>query len=418
MPSTATFTAEDCARCRRDFPSLSRTVHGSPLAFLDGPAGTQVPEPVIAAMADYYRTSNANTHGEFPTSRETDRLLDATREAVAAFLGAPGGREISFGQNMTTLCFALSHALAREMAAGDEIVITELDHEANRGPWLHLRERGIVIKEVALRPDGRLDAEDFARQVTPRTRLVALGLASNALGTVNDAALARRLSREVGALLLLDAVHFAAHLLVDVTALDADFLLCSAYKFYGPHVGILYARPGLLDRLRTDRLSTQEDAAPYRIETGTLNHAALAGVKAAIEYISSFGAGEDLRQRVVSAMTAIAGWEHGLASAYYDQVRRIPGVTAWGPDFSGPRAPTVSITIDGVHPTDAARALGERGIQVWDGNFYAARAIEALGLNGRGGVIRTGFAMYNTPKEVERLLEGVRELAKGDRQGG
>ena len=407
---TAGFSAEDC---RRDFPSLSRSVHGLPLAFLDGPAGTQVPEPVIAAMAGYYRTSNANTHGEFPTSRETDRLLDATRETVAAFLGAPSGREVSFGQNMTTLNFSLSHALAREMAAGDEIVITQLDHEANRGPWLHLRERGIVIREVALRPDGRLDAEDFARQVTPRTRLVALGLASNALGTVNVAALARRLSREAGALLLLDAVHYAAHLPVDVVALDTDFLLCSAYKFYGPHVGILYSRPGLLDRLRTDRLSVQDEAAPFRIETGTLNHAALAGVKAAIEYIASFGAGEDLRQKVVSAMTAIGEWEHALASSYYEQVRQIPGVTVWGTDFSGPRAPTVSITIDGVHPTDAARALGERGVQVWDGHFYAARAIEALGLEGRGGVIRTGFAMYNTAEEVERLLAGVRELAGG-----
>src|ERR1700712_5581873 len=254
------FTQADNTRCRRDFPSLSRSVQGVPLAFLDGPAGTQVPEPVIAAMADYYRTSNANSHGEFPTSRETDRLLEATRETVAAFLGAPGGREISFGQNMTTLNFSLSHALAREMAAGDEIVITQLDHEANRGPWLHLRERGGVIKEVALRPDGRLDAENSARQVTPRTRLVAVGLASNALGTVNDAALARRLSKEVGALLLLDAVHYAAHLPVDVVALDTDFLLCSAYKFYGPHVGILYARPGLLDRLQTDRLSVQEEA--------------------------------------------------------------------------------------------------------------------------------------------------------------
>ncbi len=410
MNFTAEFTAESC---RRDFPSLSRNVQGVPLAFLDGPAGTQVPEPVIAAMAGYYRTSNANTHGEFPTSRETDRLLDATRETVAAFLGAPSGREISFGQNMTTLSFSLSHALAREMAAGDEIVITQLDHEANRGPWLHLRERGIVIREVALRPDGRLDAEDFARQVTPRTRLVALGLASNALGTVNDAALARRLSREVGALLLLDAVHYAAHLPVDVVALDTDFLLCSAYKFYGPHVGILYSRPGLLDRLRTDRLSVQDEAAPFRIETGTLNHAALAGVKAAVEYIASFGEGEDLRRRILSAMTAIGEWEHALASSYYDQVRKIPGVTVWGTDFSVPRAPTVSITIDGVHPTDAARALGEKGIQVWDGNFYAARAIEMLGLSGRGGVIRTGFAMYNTAEEVERLLAGVRELGLG-----
>jgi selenocysteine lyase/cysteine desulfurase len=225
------FTAEDCARCRRDFPSLARAVDGVPLAFLDGPAGTQVPEPVIAAMSHYYRTSNANTHGEFPTSRETDRLLHETRETEAAFLGAPSGREVSFGQNMTTLTYSLSYALAREMAPGDEIVITQLDHEANRGPWLNLQERGIVIRVVALRRDGRLDPEDFARQVTPKTRLVAMGIASNALGTVTDSTLARRLSREVGAWLLLDAVHYAAHLPLDVVALDADFLLCSAYKF-------------------------------------------------------------------------------------------------------------------------------------------------------------------------------------------
>ncbi|HTG31895.1 MAG TPA: cysteine desulfurase-like protein [Thermoanaerobaculia bacterium] len=411
-PSTL-FTAAYCARSRQDFPSLARTFNGLPLAFLDGPAGTQVPEPVIAAMADYYRTSNANAHGEFPTSRETDILVHAAREAAAAFLGAPSGREISFGQNMTTLTFALSHALVREMEPGDEIVITQLDHEANRGPWLHLRERGIVVREVALRPDGRLDPEDFARQVTARTRLVALGLASNALGTVNDAALARRLSREVGAWLLLDAVHYAAHLPVDVVALDADFLLCSAYKFYGPHVGILYTRPGLLERLRTDKLRVQEDEAPFRIETGTLNHAALVGVKAAVEYIASWGEGGTPRERIVSAMEGIAGYEHGLGLRYYDSVRQIPGVTVWGTDFSGPRAPTVSITIDGVLPLAAARALGERGLQVWDGHFYALRAIEVLGLVERGGVIRTGLAMYNTAEEIDRLLAAVEELAQG-----
>jgi cysteine desulfurase family protein (TIGR01976 family) len=410
------FTAADCEQCRRDFPSLARTVNGVPLAFLDGPAGTQVPEPVIAAIAGYYRTSNANTHGEFPTSQETDRLMAETREAVAAFLGAEGGREISFGQNMTTLNFSLSRALAREMAPGDEIVVTQLDHEANRGPWLGLRERGIVVREVTLRPDGRLDPEDFARQVTPRTRLVALGLASNALGTVNDAALARRLSRAVGAWLLLDAVHFAAHFPLDVAALDTDFLLCSAYKFYGPHVGILYARPGLLDRLQTDKLSTQEGEAPFRIETGTLNHAALAGVKAAVEYIASWGEGATLRERIVSAMAGIGAWEHELGAYYHDSVRRIAGVTVWGPGFSpaaGLRAPTVSITVDGVHPTDAARALGHAGLQVWDGHFYAARAIEALGLAARGGVIRTGLVMYNTRDEIDRLLAGVAALARG-----
>jgi cysteine desulfurase family protein (TIGR01976 family) len=404
------FTAEDCARCRRDFPSLSRTVDGVPLAFLDGPAGTQVPEPVIAAMSQYYRTANANTHGEFPTSRETDRLLQEARETVAAFLGAPSGREISFGQNMTTLTYSLSYALARQMAPGDEIVITQLDHEANRGPWLNLQEKGIVIREAALRRDGRLDPEDLVRQVTPRTRLVALGIASNALGTVTDATLARRLSREVGAWLLLDAVHYAAHYPLDVMALEADFLLCSAYKFYGPHVGILYTRPGLLDRLPTDRLRVQDEEGPARIEMGTLNHAALIGVKAAVEYIASWGDGESLRERIVSAMNGIAGWEHAVGVYYYDNVRRIPGVTVWGPDFSGPRAPTISITIDGVPAQDAARALGERGIQVWDGHFFAIRPIEALGLLERGGVLRTGIVMYNTREEVDRLLEGIEGL--------
>ena len=405
------FTAADCERCRRDFPALTRIYQGQPLAYLDGPAGTQVPESVIEAISAYYRTANANTHGEFPVSRDTDRLLDETREAAAAFLGAPGWRTVSFGQNMTTLSFSLSHALERRLKPGDEIVVTQIDHEANRAPWLGLQERGIAIREAALRPDGRLDPDDLARQITERTRLVAFGLASNALGTVNDAALARRLSKEAGAWLLLDAVHYAAHFPVDVVALDADFLLCSAYKFYGPHVGLLYARPGLLEGLPVDRLRTQEEEAPFRIETGTLNHAALVGVKAAVEYIASWGSGGTLRERIVSAMEGIAAYEHGLGAYYHENVRQIPGVTVWGTDFSGPRAPTVSITIDGIRALDAARALGERGIQVWDGHFYAIRPIEALGLLDRGGVLRSGFMMYNTREEIDRLLAGVAALA-------
>ncbi|HKV12478.1 MAG TPA: cysteine desulfurase-like protein [Thermoanaerobaculia bacterium] len=407
------FTEDDCRRCRKDFPSLARTVDGHPLAFLDGPAGTQVPRPVIDAISRYYETSNANSHGEFPASRETDRLLSETREAVAAFLGAPSWQSISFGQNMTTLNFALSHALGRAMEPGDEVVITQLDHEANRGPWLGLAERGMVIREVALKPDGRLDYGDMERHINERTRLVAVGLASNALGTVNDVARARELSSRVGAWLLLDAVHHAAHFSIDVTALDCDFLLCSAYKFYGPHVGLLYSRPGLLDRLRTDKLRTQEDEAPFRIETGTLNHAALAGVKAAIEYIASWGQGTALRERAVSAMEGIAAWEHSLGRMYYDAVRQIPGVTVWGPDFSERRAPTVSITINGVPAIEAAKRLGAKGLQVWDGHFYAIRAIEVLGLAERGGVLRTGVVMYNTPEEIERLVEGVRAIAVG-----
>ena len=404
------FTAADCERARRDFPALGRIVDGRALTFLDGPAGTQVPEAVIDAIAGYYRTSNANIHGEFPTSRESDRLLHETREAVAAFLGAPSWRQVSFGQNMTTLTFALSHALVKEMAPGDEVVITQLDHEANRGPWLALQERGITVREVRLRPDGTLDPDDFARQVTARTRLVAVVMASNALGTVTDVAAARRLARQAGAWLLLDAVHYAAHLPLDVQELDADFLLCSAYKFYGPHVGILYCRPGLLERLPAERLRTQEEEAPWRFEMGTLNHAALAGVKATVEYLAAWGEGETLRQRIVSAMDGIAAYEHGLGTYYYNEARRIPGVTVWGPDFSGPRAPTVSITIDGVHPNEAARRLGEKGLQVWDGNFYALRPVEALGLAEKGGLIRTGIVMYNTRQEVDRLLEAIAEI--------
>ncbi len=407
------FSENQVERCRLDFPALARTANGVPLAYLDGPAGSQVPERVIAAVAAYYRTCNANTHGAFVTSRESDEMLQSARAAVAAFLGAPSWREVSFGANMTTLAFALAHALGREMKAGDEVVITELDHEANRGPWLGLRERGVAVREVSLLPDGRLDPADMRRKVTARTRLVAIGYSSNALGTVNDVPLARELARSVGARLVVDAVHYAPHFPLDVAALDPDFLLCSAYKFYGPHVGILYARPGALDGLGTDKLRTQENSAPYRIETGTLNHAAIAGVKAAVEYIASWGEGATLRERLVCAMTAIGAHEHALASLYWDNVTRLPGVAAWGPDFSSPRrAPTVSVTIAGVRPEAAAAALGQKGVLVWDGDFYAARAIEVLGLADGGGVLRAGISMYNTRAEVERLLAGVAELAE------
>lgn len=402
--------------CRRDFPSLTATHRGRPLAYLDGPAGTQVPRQVADAITHYYETANANTEGQFPTSRATDATIAAARSAAAAFLGAPSGRTISFGQNMTSLAFALSHAFGRLFGAGDEVVVTALDHEANRGPWLALAERGVVVREVGLRRDGRLEADDLERMIGPRTRLVAIGWASNALGTVNDIALARRLSRQAGAWLLVDAVHYAPHFPIDVGELEPDFLLCSAYKFYGPHVGLLYSRPGLLEELPCDRLRPQHPEAPDRIETGTLNHAALAGVTAAVDYIASWGVGGDLRSRVVSAMEAMGAWEEELARTYWENVREIPGVTVWGPPFgAGPRAPTVSITVEGLHPTELARHLGERGLQVWDGDFYAARPVEVLGLAERGGLLRTGISMYNTREEVDRLLEGIAEIARGRR---
>jgi cysteine desulfurase family protein (TIGR01976 family) len=402
----------DLADARADFPSLARMTGGERLAYLDGPAGTQVPQTVIDAVASYYRTCNANTHGQFATSRESDAAIAESRGAMAALLGAAGPSTISFGANMTTLAFSLSHALARELVPGDEIVITELDHEANRGPWLGLAKHGVVVREAALRWDGALDYQDLAAKVTPRTRLVAVGLASNALGTVNDVTRIRELARAVQAWLLLDAVHYAPHFPIDVEALDADFLLCSAYKFYGPHVGILYTRPGLLDRLRPDRLRTQEGDAPARIETGTLNHAALVGVTAAVSYIASWGEGEQLRSRLIAAMCRIGEHEHALARYYHDRVSDIPGVTVWGPDFSSRlRAPTVSITIAGLHPRDAARFLAARGIAVWDGDFYAARAVEVLGLAEHGGLLRTGISLYNTREELDRLLAGIEDLA-------
>ena len=400
--------------CRGAFPALRRDLDGRPLAYFDGPGGTQVPQPVIDAVSDYYTRCNANTHGQFVTSFESDQVIHETREALAAFLGAPSWREISLGANMTSLAFSLSRALTRTLTPGDEIVVTQLDHEANRGPWLTLQERGAVIQEVALRPDGTLDPEDLARRITPRTRLVAIGYSSNALGTVNDLALARRLSKAVGAWLLIDAVHAAPHFPLDVVALDADFLLCSAYKFYGPHVGVLYARPGLLDGLCTDRLGTQDPEAPFRIETGTQNHAALAGVRAAIHFLASFSEGGSLRDRLVRTMTDLSEREHALARSYHDRVKAIHGVTVWGPDFaSRRRAPTVSITLRGVHPEAAARHLGEQGVLVWDGDFYAARAIEVLGLKAGGGVIRAGISMYTTEAEVQRLLDGIAALARG-----
>jgi cysteine desulfurase family protein (TIGR01976 family) len=407
------FSKIENQRCRQDFPALKRALDdGRPFAYLDGPAGTQVPRQVIEAISGYYERCNANTHGQFITSWESDKLVWEAREAVAAFLGAHGPATISFGANMTTLAFALARALGRKLKEGDEVVVTQLDHEANRGPWLALEERGAIVREVVLRPDGRLDPEDMARKITKRTRLVAVGMASNALGTVNDVGLARRLATQVDALLVLDAVHYAPHFPLDVRALGVDFLLCSAYKFYGPHVGILYSRPGLLDRLRPDRLSTQDEAPPYRIETGTLNHAAIAGVKAAVEYVASWGTGESLRERATSAMEAIAAWEHALAAYYWSQVKMVPGVTVWGTDFSTTRrAPTVSITVGGVDATEAARRLGERGVFVWDGHFYAARAVEVLGLAGRGGLLRTGMSMYTTREEIDRLLAGVAEIA-------
>lgn len=403
----------DLRSCRADFPALARVHDDRPLVFLDGPAGTQVPEAVIAAVADYYASCNANTHGAFPTSVESDQIILEARQRVAALLGAQDWRCISFGANMTSLAFALSHALSRTIGAGDEVVVTQLDHEANRAPWMALAEVGATVREVVLRRTGELDMEHLATCINGKTRLVAIGHASNALGTVNDVARVRKLTRAVGAWLVIDAVHSTPHLALDVAALDPEFLLCSCYKFYGPHVGVLYSRPGLLDTLPTDRLRTQEPEAPFRIETGTLNHAALAGVRAAVDYIASWGSdGTGLRGRLLRAMQRISAHERRLAARYAAEVALIGGVTVWGPPFSGAdRAPTVSITVQGVPADEVARRLAREGIQVWDGHFYALRAVEVLGLEEVGGLVRVGISMYTQDEDVDRLLNALRHLA-------
>ena len=398
---------------RQQFPALQRTHQSKHLTFLDGPAGTQVPQRVIDAISHYYQTSNANTHGEFLTTNETDQVVEGMRMRVAALLNAEGPATISIGQNMTTLNFALARAIARSLQPGDEVLITQLDHEGNRGPWLMLREWGITVREVRLLPTGRLDYEDMAQKMNERTRLVAMGLASNAIGTVNNVKIARELSHKVGAWLLLDAVHYAPHFSLDVQQMGCDFLLCSAYKFYGPHIGLLYSRPGLLDRLNTDRLRTAGQIAPDKIETGTLNHAAIHGVSAAIDFIASLGKGAALRAQLEDAYQQIGAHEFALAKTLYEGLSAIREVQVVGTDFADRhRAPTVSFTMEGKTATEVCRHLAAENIFAWDGHFYAIRAIETLGLLERGGVTRIGMAVYNTDEEVQRTLASLRALAE------
>ncbi len=400
------------ATIRSHFPSLQRQHNGKPLIYLDGPAGTQVPRQVITAISRYYETSNANTHGQFLTTHETDAMMDGVREKMADFLGAEGPHTISFGNNMTTLNFSLSRAIERVLQPGDEILITQLDHESNRGPWLALRSKGIVVREVKLLPDGTLDYEDFKNKITERTRLVAMGYAANIFGTVNDVALVRRLTYEAGAWLLLDAVHFAPHLPLDVQAIGCDFLLCSAYKFYGPHVGILYAREGLLDRLPTDRLRTTQQHAPYSIETGTLNHAAIAGVGAAVDFIATFGQGKTLREKLVSAMQAIRKRERERFLSLFEGLKKVPGLTIYGPPADEPlRAPTVSFTMKNKTAEQVCQTLAKENIFAWDGHFYAIRATEVLGLLEKGGVTRMGISIYTTAEEIKTVLETLHKIA-------
>jgi len=422
-------TQFDVAYVRSQFPALKRTIDGRPAAYLDGPGGTQTPRRVLDAVRDYLVDHNANSGGRFATGEETDATIAQAHRAGADFLGCEPA-EVSFGANMTTLTYFLAEALGRLLQPGDEVVITALDHEANRSPWLQLAERGVVVREVPVDlATCRLDWTAFEALVQPgRTKVVALGYASNAVGTVNDVVRAAALARAAGAWSVVDAVHYAPHGPIDVRAVGCDFLLCSAYKFFGPHVGLMFASREATAQVEPLRLARQTPEPPYIWETGTLNFEGMAGTTAAIDFIADLGerhvalvedrlpAGLKGRRRaVVAGMLAGEVYEQPLAKRLREQLAGIPGVTLYGPPEGSPRTSTVSFTLDGFLAGEAARTLGERGLFVWDGDFYAARLVELLGLAKRGGLIRVGLAPYTTQGELERLVTAVGDLSRSVR---
>ncbi len=406
---------------RSHFPALART-HGSyPVAYFDGPGGTQVPSPVPIAMADYLFHRNANAHWAFPTSAETDRVRHQAREAMADFLGAESG-EIAFGANMTTLTYQLSRALGRGMGPGDEVVVTELDHHANVDPWRALAaERGVTVRVLPMIPEtGTLDVEKLPALLGPRTRLVALGAASNALGTLTDVAPLARMAREAGALVFVDAVHLAPHRRIRVKELGCDFLGCSPYKFYGPHAGVLWVREELLDGLDVPKLAPAPNQGPERFELGTLSAEAMAGTTAAVEFLASLvTGGEKLKAPAALTRSArldaffeeLAPREEDLLGRLWEGLADIPSVRLYGPPPSGDRAPTLSFTVEGVTPREvSSRLADEAGAFLSHGNFYAATVVERLGLAPHG-MVRAGISVYTNQEEVDRLVEGVGRIA-------
>jgi cysteine desulfurase family protein (TIGR01976 family) len=409
--------AFDLTWIRAQFPALAQEVNGHPAVFFDGPGGTQVPQRVIDAVADYLIHHNANTHGAFATSRRTDETIDAARAAMADFLGCAAD-EVVFGPNMTTLTFAISRAFGRDIRPGDEIVLTRLDHDANVAPWKALEEQGAVIQMVDIDTEEcTLDMADMARAIGPRTKLVAVGYASNAVGTINDVATITQMAHAVGALVYIDAVHYAPHGPIDVQALDCDFLACSPYKFFAPHMGALYGKREHLARLRPYKVRPASDDVPDRWETGTKNHEGLAGVTAAIEYLAELGQrikpATTRRAALVHAMEAIKAYERGLSEQLIAGLLAIPGLTFYGisdPARFDMRTPTVAVRLAGCTPRELADALGRRGIFCWDGNYYAINLTERLGVEADGGMLRIGLVHYNTAEEIELLLEALNEL--------
>jgi cysteine desulfurase family protein (TIGR01976 family) len=413
----------DSAWVRQQFPSLQAQRNGHPAAFLDGPAGTQVPQQVINAVQNYFLRDNANTGGAFATSRGNDAMIADARQAMADFFNC-SAQEVVFGQNMTTLTFALSRAIGREWSAGDEVVVTTLDHDANVAPWRALEEKGVVVRQVDIREqDCTLDLDDLKRKITNKTKLVAVGYASNAVGTINPVEEIVQLAHAAGALAFIDAVHYAPHGPIDVHALDCDFLACSPYKFFGPHMGTLYGKREHLTRFRPYKVRPASDALPDRWETGTQVQELIAGIAAAVEYLAELGrrhdpAVRDRRSALLASYRVTRPHEMDLFAKLLEGLQSIRGVRIFGitdPNRMDKRCSTVSVTLENHTPTEAATFLGERGIFTWDGNFYALNLTERLGLQDAGGLLRIGLVHYNTAEEVDQLLTGLRKLFDASR---
>ncbi len=406
----------DVRAIRSQFPALNQDYNGRPGIFFDNPGGTQVPQRVIDAMVDYLVRCNANLHGAFETSRRTDQVVADAHQAAADLLGCEAD-EVVFGPNMTTLTFQISRSLAQELHRGSEVVVTRLDHDANIMPWvLAARERGAAVRWVDVDVEtGTLDMADFQAKITPRTKLVAVGYASNATGTINDVATVIRWAKAVGAYTFVDAVQYAPHLPVDVRALDCDFLVCSAYKFFGPHVGVLYGRRALLERLSAYKVRPADDRPPGKWETGTQNHEGMAGVLAAIDYLADLGATygaarpeDDRRTRLLAAWQVIQDYEQRLLGRLLTGLQAIPGVRIYGltdPKDWPRRVATVSLRKSGTVPAQLAQALAQENIFAWHGNFYALEFSQRVGAEDSGGFLRLGLVHYNTAAEIDRCLE-------------
>ena len=403
---------------RSQFPSLAQTVNGHPVAFLDGPGGTQVPQRVIDAIGGYLARDNANTAGAYPTSRRTDTMISGARAAMADFFNCDPD-EVIFGQNMTALTFALSRALGRQFGPGNEIVLTHLDHDANISPWRALEERGVSIRFADINlADCTLDMHDLARKISGHTRLVAVGYASNAVGTINNVKEVVRLARDAGALSYIDAVHYAPHGPIDVRALDCDFLVCSTYKFFGPHMGVLYGKREHLKRLQPYKVRALTNDSPFRWEWGTLNHECIAGITACVEYLADLGhrvdpAVQKRRDALLAAYGAIQQHERDLAERLIRGLLALPGLKLYGisdPKRFDQRCPTIAVRIEGHTPLELATKLGERGFFTWDGNYYAINLTERLDVEKSGGFLRIGLVHYNTADEVERLVTALKDI--------